>query len=182
MKKILILVLILNFACSNDDITEIQNNGTGGISCLVNGQVLKPKTNSVFGPSTQYFKIYEDQGITYINVGFYNKNSNSEWKIVDIYIPNIEYRDSITNQINSLVGTYNLKENNGTNSYGTYDINVLDNFPTYTTTEDHNGELKIDYHDIDNFIVSGTFWFNAVDENGEIVEIREGRFDKEINN
>ena len=47
MKKILILVLILNFACSNDDITEIQNNGTGGVSCLVNGQVLKPKTNSV---------------------------------------------------------------------------------------------------------------------------------------
>lgn len=182
MKKLMILFLILILSCSNDDLSEIRNDGTGGISCLVNGQVLKPRTNSPFGPSTQYFRIYTDQGITSINVGFYNKNSNSEWKIVDIYVPNIEFRDPITNQINSLVGTYSLGDNNGTNSYGTYDLNVLDDFPTYMTTENFTGELTITYHDIENFIVSGTFWFDAVDTNGDIVEIRDGRFDKEINN
>jgi Family of unknown function (DUF6252) len=181
MKQFLILLLFLISACSNDDLSEIRNDGTGGISCLVNGQVLKPKTTSPFGPSTQYFKIYTDQGITSINVGFYNKNPNSEWKIVDIYVPNIEFRDPITYQINSLVGIYNLGENNGTNSYGTYDINVFDDFPTFTTTGNFIGELTIDYHDIENYIVSGTFWFDGVDENGEIVEIRDGRFDKEIN-
>ena len=40
------------------------------------------------------------------------------------------------------------------------------------------GELKITHHDFSNAILSGTFWFDAVNSNGEIVEVREGRFDR----
>jgi len=31
--------------------------------------------------------------------------------------------------------------------------------------------------DVENNIVSGTFWFDAVNDPREIVEVREGRFD-----
>lgn len=39
------------------------------------------------------------------------------------------------------------------------------------------GELTITRVDISNSIISGIFWFDAVNEAGDIVEIREGRFD-----
>jgi hypothetical protein len=40
------------------------------------------------------------------------------------------------------------------------------------------GKLKITRLDLSNSIISGTFWFDAVNSTGEIVKVREGRFDK----
>lgn len=37
--------------------------------------------------------------------------------------------------------------------------------------------MKYFYEDTINQIVSGIFWFDAVNEAGEIVQVREGRFD-----
>jgi len=37
--------------------------------------------------------------------------------------------------------------------------------------------LIITHHDFDNAVLSGTFWFDAINSEGEIVEVREGRFD-----
>ena len=39
------------------------------------------------------------------------------------------------------------------------------------------GEIWVKKLDSINQIVSGTFWFDAVDSNGIIVQVREGRFD-----
>ena len=39
------------------------------------------------------------------------------------------------------------------------------------------GKLIITKLDEINQIVSGTFWFDAVNDKGEKVEVREGRFD-----
>ena len=39
------------------------------------------------------------------------------------------------------------------------------------------GELKITNLDTTNFIISGTFWFDAIDANGAIVKVTDGRFD-----
>lgn len=47
---------------------------------------------------------------------------------------------------------------------------------SYTNTI-KKGELKITRLDLSNSIISGTFWFDAINSNGEIVKIREGRFD-----
>jgi len=41
------------------------------------------------------------------------------------------------------------------------------------------GELTITHHDFDNAIISGNFWFDAINGSGDIVEVREGRFDME---
>ncbi len=37
--------------------------------------------------------------------------------------------------------------------------------------------MSITKLDFENHIVSGTFWFDAINEDGKLVEIREGRFD-----
>lgn len=64
-------------------------------------------------------------------------------------------------------------------TYGHYSDNSLE-YGEYYTTEILNGEITISFHDIENNVIAGTFWFDAGNENGEIVEIRDGRFDKEI--
>jgi len=48
----------------------------------------------------------------------------------------------------------------------------------YKTTNEFYGELEIIKLDTENEIISGTFWFDAEEvDNGEIIEIKEGRFD-----
>ncbi|MFY0484118.1 DUF6252 family protein, partial [Flavobacterium sp. PLA-1-15] len=47
----------------------------------------------------------------------------------------------------------------------------------YYTNTIKTGELKVTRVDLANSIISGTFWFDAVNQAGEVVEIREGRFD-----
>jgi len=49
------------------------------------------------------------------------------------------------------------------------------------TSAEYTGELTITKLDFENQIVSGTFWFNLINPHtGELVEIREGRFDTRI--
>ena len=47
----------------------------------------------------------------------------------------------------------------------------------YSTTTSITGKLLITRVDLSNSIISGTFWFDAINSEGEVVEIREGRFD-----
>lgn len=63
-----------------------------------------------------------------------------------------------------------------------YSPSVLEGIIKYNTTQIHTGELKITKFDVSNSIISGTFWFDAVNEEGETVEIREGRFDMKFTN
>lgn len=40
-----------------------------------------------------------------------------------------------------------------------------------------NGDQKIKNHNVNNAILSGTFWFDAINKDGEKVEVSSGRFD-----
>ena len=53
------------------------------------------------------------------------------------------------------------------------------NFPpnNFDTNEITIGQLNLKRFDETNQIASGTFWFNAVNANGEIIKVTEGRFD-----
>ena len=57
---------------------------------------------------------------------------------------------------------------------GRYALNSNNN---YYTNLIKTGELTITRVDLSNSIISGTFWFDAINSEGEVVEIREGRFD-----
>lgn len=47
----------------------------------------------------------------------------------------------------------------------------------FYTNSQYTGEMKITKHDNNNYIMSGTFWFDVKDKKGIVHQIREGRFD-----
>ncbi|MGB4776356.1 MAG: DUF6252 family protein, partial [Daejeonella sp.] len=63
-------------------------------------------------------------------------------------------------------------------AFAEYDIISLGVITTYTSL---TGELTITKFDEINGIASGTFWFDAENEQREKVQVREGRFDAKIN-
>jgi hypothetical protein len=69
-----------------------------------------------------------------------------------------------------------IQGNNG-EGFGTYWIGETPFIDEYKTTSISKGELKISFFDSLNRIVAGTFEYDAVNEKGEKVEVREGRFD-----
>ena len=57
-------------------------------------------------------------------------------------------------------------------TYGTY-WNDWDNnadLEFYHTTQIINGEIEITFHDLDNYVIAGTFWFDAINQNGDIIK------------
>jgi hypothetical protein len=59
--------------------------------------------------------------------------------------------------------------------YGHYDLNATPEL--FYSDSINSGELKIDFLDTINRVVSGTFWFDAINSGGEKVQVRSGRFD-----
>lgn len=185
MKHIIILFTLSFFlSCSSNsnELTEINNDGTGGVSCKVDGKILRPRV-SALGLDSNYFKIGFNGDTTYFAVGFLNISSGERYRSIRIQVYDVAYRNPITYEKLSLkgnvyqLGDYGNPNDNGQfKTFGKYE----DNEKLFTTTEIINGEITITHHDIENFVISGTFWFDAINENGEIIEIREGRFDEEL--
>ncbi|WP_418649502.1 hypothetical protein [Tenacibaculum aestuariivivum] len=69
--------------------------------------------------------------------------------------------------------TYNLIEESEGNTSGAYGFNGTFSF----TNSNKTGQLTIMRLDLNNQIVSGTFWFDVIDHNGDLRQIRGGRFD-----
>ncbi|MGB4776354.1 MAG: hypothetical protein WBP45_14355 [Daejeonella sp.] len=72
--------------------------------------------------------------------------------------------------------TYQLKDQKDNGAYADYHTYLL--IHDYTSL---TGELTITKFDEINGIASGTFWFDTKNEQGEKIEIRDGRFDAKIN-
>uniref|UniRef100_UPI0040492D63 hypothetical protein n=1 Tax=Flavobacterium sp. TaxID=239 RepID=UPI0040492D63 len=176
MKKIiLILLTTLTLSCCNKDdetkpLTELQKlppatqRGANTAGCLVNGVAFLPKG---FFPSGNLNCNYTD-GIDF-NIRI-SQDEND--KIRSIYFFNY-------NQQLEQNQTYILNIDSNNSGFGTYIINAAaapdPNY--YSTNSITTGEFKITYHDFNNAILSGIFWYDAINTQGEIVEIREGRFD-----
>jgi hypothetical protein len=74
--------------------------------------------------------------------------------------------------------TYNLASGKGevTGIYNRYTFSSSDDL--YNTDGiAHTGQLHVTRFDRDARIISGTFWYDAVNSEGVVVKIREGRFD-----
>jgi hypothetical protein len=69
--------------------------------------------------------------------------------------------------------TYVLKDNQPNNIYGQYFFSGNSSF----TSEENSGELTITRLDLNTQIVSGTFFYDVIDGNGNLRQIRDGRFD-----
>lgn len=171
------LSLFLLSAChrsSLEDITLIEQLpmatkiGANTAGCLVNGQILIPRGQKIqSGPvlSAQY---------QYLNGAYHfglniTDNSNNDVKSIGIGSHLIDLKQGETYDLSE-----NLNDDTLVNIYANYaDFNAS----FYRTTEVSRGKLTVSYLDTKNYIISGTFWFDAVNNNGENVKVSEGRFD-----
>ncbi|MFP9098784.1 hypothetical protein ACLI09_07010 [Flavobacterium sp. RHBU_24] len=175
MKKHLLLLLtvlplLALSGCNNDDdnkpadpisqLPPATQTGEDTFGCLLDGKAFLP------GPGLNTLDcVYQ-----YVDGGYYfalqgNKRDSSH---------NYILIGCCTQKLEIFEGEeFDLKEQVDGNAYGSYFYNLNDNTTSITST----GKLKITKLDFTNHIVSGTFWFDVMDENGVVHQIREGRFD-----
>ncbi|CAA0250624.1 DUF6252 family protein [Tenacibaculum maritimum] len=173
MKKTILLIGILLttfLSCSQKEVptlTPLQQLpkatkvGANTAGCLVNGEAFLPKGHFSTGNLTCYFINQNNFSL------IISERDDSFSKSIVIGI------DSLTLKINKII---NLDtERTSDSRYGEFIISNIND--SYSTTSETTGELVITHHDYDKAIISGTFWFDAVNNAGEKVEVREGRFD-----
>ena len=182
MKNLIsIITLTLIFSCcskkdvqitTSTQLPQATQTGANTAGCLVNGQVFLPKGSSQAGPILSCF-YQQDQDGYHMGLNIADK-SNSSIKAVNISLNPAQLLDNVTYSLSEITnGTLNYASNFGEfiiysniNSDNRFNTNLL-----------NQGELKITKLNTQQKIISGTFWFDAVNTQGEIVKIREGRFD-----
>lgn len=170
-------LLVTGMKCKKDEtgieaLPPATQEGKNTFGCLVNGEAFTPKGSNLGGPVLssyyQYLNSPTAQGY------FFNVSADMEGD-------NISKSISIgaNNVIIKQGSKYQLK--NYPNVDEVYArLIIISNSGTinqYETINIYKGELLISKFDETKQIVSGTFWFDAVNKNGEKVEVREGRFD-----
>ena len=185
MKNLLLLVLAtFAISCCNkgdDDQpkTELEKlppatqTGANTAGCLVNGVAFLPKGYLVTGNLVCNYIDGKDF-ILHISERIV-QGSSDNIRSIAVVSENQNLHDNVG--VTFQLGQDN---NNGNSKFGSYIINAVA-YPYknhYSTTSIIKGELKITHHDFNNAILSGTFWFDAINSNGEIIKVREGRFDK----
>jgi hypothetical protein len=171
-KLVFLLTISLTLSCCNsDDDNNAQNpidqlppetqTGENTFGCLLDGEVFIPG-----GGTNPLDSVYQ-----FVNGGYYfsvqgnKRDSENNLLTISIGVLNIELTQGTT---------YQLLENEDGNATARFLISTLSNY----TSSNNSGELTITKLDTENQIVSGTFWFDVIHPlTGEIVEIREGRFD-----
>lgn len=173
MKKYcFIIILIITLSCSknNDELTSINYDGSGGISCLVDDAVLTEnyqKTCTIKITTNEYENF---------QVGFTHEKKdptsiwNTEYKTVFIEAKNIDRK-------NLEGSTFQLGSKNNIESYATYNKFSIYLDITFSTNTELIGELKILYYNESKNVIAGTFWFDAKNEQGDIKRVRNGKFD-----
>jgi|694.fasta_scaffold43719_2 hypothetical protein len=174
--KQLILTLLASFTiicCSKDDDTPSNpvdqlppatQVGANKVGCLVNGEVFLPKGSNPLGPPL-ITCFYQYVNNTWNFSLGYSNNQQTNLRAINIASKGVELQQG---------QTYPLVLQSNNSCYASYGISTI---PQYSTNNNNVGQLKITKLDHVNNIISGTFWFDAVNGNGVKVEIREGRFD-----
>ena len=185
MKNLLLFfltVFALNSCSNNDDNkpstpkTELEklppatHIGANTAGCLVNGVAFLPKG---YLPGGALFFFYQEGKNFSLSIGERTtQGSNDIIRDVSVASLNQNLHDNVN-------VVFPLSEYGENSKYGTFTINSeappSPNF--YSTNTIVTGELVITYHNFNNAILSGIFWFDAINSNGEKVEVREGRFD-----
>lgn len=178
MKKLLYLPVLIGsllfLGCEKDDdpqddpgnyqtpLPAATTTGTGTFACYVDGKAYIAKKNDI----TAFYQFYQ---------GKYGLSIQGKWTSSD-YITIIRFHGN-KSELLLENNTYPLVKPilDGENLYGSLFFKEYGNW--YNTNDEQTGELKITKFDEINGILSGTFWFNVKHPNGQIVEIRDGRFD-----
>lgn len=177
MKSLIsILTLALIFSCCSkkedeqpttpvDQLPPASQTGANKVGCLVNGQVFLPYQENPVGVPAVTCSYQYLNGSYEFGLGIRNDKLS---KVRGITI--------LSNKLEFILGqTYTLQQEESINSsFAYYKIGFSNGFGTNTVNK---GEIRIIKLDQVNAIISGTFWFDAINSAGEKVEVREGRFD-----
>ena len=142
--------------------------GANTFGCLLNGQVFKPKGDPFAGPviKAQYQLVNGKQGF-----GISASRRNGDVR---------EGIGVAGDSVKLFEGVFELAQVDAGRFVAGYtyrDLNTISGIQ-YGTTATNRGQLTITKFDTVNQIISGRFWFDAIDTTtGKIVQIREGRFD-----
>lgn len=168
---ILVTIFTLNCCSSDDDsgdkLPPETQTGANTAGCLVNGKVFLPKQEGLNPALVCNYEFID--GEFFFNLVI-RDNRGQGVKTVSVRTQRIDLEAGPTYILN-IDNTISIDFTGGG---GVYSINASDFFYTNTIK---TGELKITRLDLQNSIISGTFWFDAINSNGEVVEIRQGRFD-----
>ena len=170
MKKLILIVLVLVFACKNDDddntpeidkLPPATQTGAGTFGCLVNGEAFV-ETGTYFNC---YYQFVDNE--YYFALGAENDSHNILRQIIlGSNSAEIESNNSYE------LGCYEIPHSH----YG--EVSFTNLMGDYFTCESEYGFLEITLLDFTNHIVSGTFEFDIEHPTtGNIIEIRNGRFD-----
>jgi hypothetical protein len=180
MKQYLYLLLFISIffpGCKKnkpaiDQLPPATQTGAGTFGCLVDGKVFKPKgdlfSGSIASASYQYLNSSLSKGY-FFSVSATNTSTD--------FVKGISIN---TDSLPIKEGQTIILEKYGKKGAAAGQFSIIGNdfiFHEYLTTFSEKGELKITKFDSLNRIVSGTFWFDAINSNGEKVQVREGRFD-----
>jgi Family of unknown function (DUF6252) len=155
-----------------DGLPAATQEGKNTFGCVINGKAFIAQSRP-FNPAPPITCRYDyiDYSVSkdhkFYVIGSDNKSDYS--KIISIKI--------FTNKIDIQEGTtYQFQSQKDSGAYAEHEI-IAGNITTSTST---TGELTITKFDEVNKIASGTFWFDADNDKGEKVEVRDGRFDAKI--
>jgi hypothetical protein len=166
MKRILFLSCFFLFACNKDDdnqaLPAATQTGRGIFACHVNG-----KTFSAENTDGAYYQFVN--GAYHLGLGA-NTSSGGNPTSLGIFTNGIALEQD---------NTYPLNLYGGETCYGegSFFYSISEFYSVYTDTV-YAGELKITYFNMEQRIISGTFWYDLKHPiTGDTVKIRDGRFD-----
>ena len=182
MKKIIyiLFVTLTLFSCDRDPdknidsnkLPEATQNGERTAGCIVNGKIWVASKKWLDGNRDFITWCEKNSNNWYsINIGLRQLNNPKSELNISFVMQNLELNKEYTFPTDSL---------NSTESNFCYFVFDRNSKPYYTNYPDHTGKIKISRLDIQNQIVSGTFEFEAKNENGEKLIVKEGRFDKKF--
>lgn len=169
---LIIAVMFFNTSCTNDDnnvppspieqLPPATQTGEMTFGCLVNDELFIP--DAIGNSRIKAFYQFVDGDYT---LSISARNREKDYRTISVVAKDVE---------DFAEGTYNLIEENSGNFFGRYMIEGgLDLYTT--TTSDDPGTLNITKFDKVNGIISGTFEFTILDNDGNTIKITNGRFD-----
>lgn len=167
----LMLIITLLISCENDDDNNPQNpidqlpattmTGENTFGALLDGEPFIPSGG--VNPLDCVYQLINGER-------FFNLQGNLQDENFNLI------RLSISTNAKELSQgmTFPLLVNNPGNAYAAFFLNTDQ---TFTDGSNYTGELTITRLDLNDQIVSGTFFYDVIDGNGNLRQIRDGRFD-----
>ncbi|BDD05841.1 hypothetical protein [Aureibacter tunicatorum] len=171
------IIFLFTSCFQEDDFPSPTQEGANTFGCYINGEQFKTKGNVTVRAASAY--LTNTGNLKYISIGGDRAHDETPQSVnLSVYYDNLmagerefDLKRSYNGDVTEDGSIVYYKLDSAWASYkiaGTYEF--------YSNT-DYTGKLHISRFDPDNMIISGIFYFDAINSEGEVVKITDGRFD-----